>query len=499
MRRIRFTVIKNAIANVARGGAAAFVALALPHFLVRTLDHDRFAAWSLLLQIAAYASYLDFGLQTAVARFLAQYMERGEEQRKDWLISTALALLSCAAVVALLVMSAVVWQLPNLFHGVPAPLLSELRLAVLLLGGSAALLLPFSTFSGVLVGLHRNEFVALAIGGSRIAGAVAVLLAARRTHSLIALAACIAIANLAGGLIQVVAVRWLLPSLRLSYSCVRKAMAGELGRYCGGLTVWSFGMFLVCGLDVTIVGHFDFGAVGYYSIAASLITFFSGMNTAICSALMTPVAALHASGQIDRIRKLILKATRLNTFFNLFATVFMLLCGPLLLRLWVGAAYALQALPIVEILMIANAIRLVANPYASALIATDQQKHGIAQGIVEGPINLVSSVLLASWLGPVGVAIGTLIGAVCVLIWVCTVTLKRVTEPTLGRWCFVREGIVRPLACTLPVLLAASALYHRSVNVVWSAVLMISTALTCFLISEYGQESRLVAPRPAQL
>ena len=77
MMRVRATVIKNALANVMRGGATAVVSLVLPHFLVRSLDRDRFAAWSLMLQIAAYASYLDFGLQTAVARYVAHFTELG--------------------------------------------------------------------------------------------------------------------------------------------------------------------------------------------------------------------------------------------------------------------------------------------------------------------------------------------------------------------------------------------------------------------------------------
>jgi O-antigen/teichoic acid export membrane protein len=72
MRRIRFTIIKNALANLLRGGATAVVALGLPHFLTRSLDSNRFAAWCLVLQIAAYAGYFDFGLQTAVARYLAR-------------------------------------------------------------------------------------------------------------------------------------------------------------------------------------------------------------------------------------------------------------------------------------------------------------------------------------------------------------------------------------------------------------------------------------------
>ena len=61
MKPLRLTVVKNAVANLVRGGATAAVAIALPRFLTRSLDPERYAAWSLILQIAAYSSFLDLG------------------------------------------------------------------------------------------------------------------------------------------------------------------------------------------------------------------------------------------------------------------------------------------------------------------------------------------------------------------------------------------------------------------------------------------------------
>ncbi len=139
MQRLGFTVVKNALANVVRGGATAVVALALPHYLTRALDHTVFAAWSLMLQIAAYAGYLDFGIQTAVARYLAQAMERGDGDQQDRLVNTAFGMLSIAGAIALLAIAAVAILLPRVFHGVPLSLVSDLRLGVLVMGTSAAL------------------------------------------------------------------------------------------------------------------------------------------------------------------------------------------------------------------------------------------------------------------------------------------------------------------------------------------------------------------------
>lgn len=488
MKRIDTVVAKNAFANLMRGGATAMVALALPHFLTRSLDHDRFAAWSLLLQMSAYTTYLDFGVQTAVARFLAGYMERGGDQKhRDRLVSTAFALLSLAAVLAIFVIVIVLWQLPNLFQGISPELMPEFRLAAAILGASVVLVLPLSAFSGVLLGLHRNEYVAAAVGGSRLLGAVGVLLLVRHTHSLVYLSACIASATLLGSLSQIVMAKRLLPTLTVSRSGVRASTAMELGEYCVGLTVWTVGMLLISGLDVAIVGHVDFKAVGYYSIAAAVVTLFSGAHTAICSAFMTPVAALQASGEVDRIRRVILNATRLSTFFNLLAVAGTFLAGKFLLQLWVGEPYASQALPIVKILMLAHAVRLIMNPYASALIATDLQRHGIAQGAVEGVINLVCSIVGAYWIGPLGVALGTLIGAVCGLAWTCLLTVRRTAEISSGRRTFISEGILFPFLCSLPLVILTIAMHNHALTPSTAALLGLSGIASYLLIHRFGR------------
>src|SRR5271163_1430 len=136
MKRFGRIVFKNAAANLLRGAVTAAVALALPHFLTRALSPERFGAWSLMVQIAACASYLDFGIQTAVARHVAQLTEGGNGTRLNRLFNTALALLAAAAGLALTVTGIVLWKLPLLFHGIPPDLLGEFRIAAALLAAS---------------------------------------------------------------------------------------------------------------------------------------------------------------------------------------------------------------------------------------------------------------------------------------------------------------------------------------------------------------------------
>src|SRR5579884_1658955 len=106
------TILKNAFANVLRGSAVAAVALALPPLLTRALTVERYGVWALTMQLTAYVAYFDFGIQTAVGRFVAQYDECGDADRRDALINTAIALLSGAALIATVLIGAVCMLLP---------------------------------------------------------------------------------------------------------------------------------------------------------------------------------------------------------------------------------------------------------------------------------------------------------------------------------------------------------------------------------------------------
>ena len=75
------TISRNigaSLARVAVVALVALVALVLPAYLTHHLPVKTYAAWVLILQLAAYVSYLDLGIQTAVAKFVAEYDARGD-------------------------------------------------------------------------------------------------------------------------------------------------------------------------------------------------------------------------------------------------------------------------------------------------------------------------------------------------------------------------------------------------------------------------------------
>jgi O-antigen/teichoic acid export membrane protein len=443
-------LVKNAIANVVRGSATALVALILPPFLVRVMSTEAFGVWSLVLQLSAYTGFLDFGIQTAVGRFVAHANELDDTEQRNRIVSTSLALLGGLALLAALVMALLAWQLPALFHELPPALYADARWALLIVGGAAALGLPASVFNGIFIGLQRNEVPAVIIGGSRLVSALLLIGAAYSGGNIVAMALVVAGVNLGSYLLQYWTSRRLALNVQIAPALISRRAAREIWSYCWSLSIWTFAGMLVTGLDLTLVGIFDFQAVGYYTIAASLITFIMGLQSALFSTLIPEAAMLGAREHSQRLGTMLITSTRYGMFILLITGLPLILGAESLLTVWVGSAYAVHSAALLQILVVANIIRLALMPYAMLLIGTGQQRLVTLTPLAEGGTNLLVS-LAAGWaFGAIGVAIGTLVGAIVGVICHIVVNMPRTTGISVDVAHYLKAGLLRPMVCIIP-------------------------------------------------
>jgi O-antigen/teichoic acid export membrane protein len=461
---IRSTIARNAVANVARGMAAALVALAVPPFLTRALPPAKYGAWSLVLQLAAYVAYLEFGVHTAVGRLVAHGNERCDFEHRDKVINTALALLAGACVLAMALIVILIVFLPEFFRKMPVSLYHDVRIALLLIGGSLAIGLPASVVNGIFFGLQRYGALALVIGSSRILSGVLIVCLARSGGQIPAMALSMAAVNLFSYAVLWFLARRYAPDIHISPGLISRKAGRELAVECMGLTVWSFSMLLISGLDLTLVGIFDFQNLPYYAVAATLVTFAAGAQNSMFAATVPSTAVLHARGDQWRLGRMVIDGTRYGMVLLLVTGLPLLLATKPILHLWVGAAYAVRTAIFLQILVTANILRLSGVPYAMALVGTGQQRLVILTPIFEGLTNLSISVVAGYYWGAVGIAFGTLCGAFVVIAGNLFYNMPRTTELRFSIHEYVFSSILRPTLCVLPLLSAFFLVEHSALD-----------------------------------
>lgn len=484
----RLIVLKNAVANVVRGSAAALVALIVPPFLVRALPYEVFSVWSLVLQLSMYTAFLDFGIQTAVARFVAYTTESGDVIHRNRIVSTSFALLTGAAISGILLVVVLSWQLPHLFSELPVDLINEARIALLVVGGGAALGLPASVYIGVFVGLQRSEVPAIILAGSRLLSAFLLVLVANSWPSILLLAVVTSAINIISYVLQYWACRKIVLDLHVAWRLLSTDTAKEIVGYCFSLSIWSFATLLITGIDLALVGVFDFSAVAYYAIATSLITFILGLQNALFGTLIPVSAAANVRNDHSVLSTMLISSTRYSVFILLLTGLPLITAADGILTIWVGSKYAVNATILLQVLVVANIIRLSALPYTMLLIGTAQQRLVTVTPLIEGCLNLIISVIAGSFLGAIGVALGTLVGSVIGVACHLFINMPRTKGINIDRKQYAMQGLVRPLICSSPFLCILFAdMFFLSLTAFYQIVLVgMSTMVTLGLFWRWG-------------
>lgn len=476
-----FVFLKNAFANVVRGSFSALIAVILPPFLVRILPTETFSIWVLVLQLTAYVSYFELGIQTTVGRFVAYANEAGDFKQRDSIINTSLAILSASGLLAVLFLCLLVWQLPHIFPKIPNILLTEAKVAILLLGSSLAIGLPFSVFNGIFIGIQRYEILAVIAGASKLTTALLILMAAKTSGNLVLMSAAIAGVNVVSYIVQFLVCQKFNRDIKYNYKLVSKDAANKVFSYCFSLSIWSFAMILISGIDTTIVGIFNIKAVAYYSVAASLITLMIGLQIAIFNGLLPIAAVIDAREDGKQLGELLIASTRYGMFILLATGVPLILGAKPLLNIWVGTEYAENGAIILQYLVIANIIRLSCLPFATILVGTAQQRLVIISPLLEGFSNLIASLALGSMIGYTGVAIGTIVGAILSVGGHIIYNMPRTKGITYSRLEFIKDGLLRPLACFLPILLISPILNLIYLSLI-NAILLFTISVILILV-----------------
>ncbi len=495
---------RNSLLSIGRLFASAAVALILPAYLTHKLPVATYSAWVLILQMSAYVGYLDLGIQTGISKYVAEFVAKKDPNGASTAASAGLVLMLCTSSLGILLTLMLAWNVPSLFREMPQTLYGDARLSLIFVGISLSIGLLCSTFSSVFFGLQQYA-VPTAIGViNRMLFTAVVLIAVYFRASLAVIGSVVATVNIFTGLLQFEAWRRLARHVRLSlrdldFSVVRKMLS-----YCSTLAIWSAGMLCVSGLDVTIVGRYDFGQTSFYSIATLPTSFAMSIMGAALAPLLPTASALSVQRTPFQMGEMLCKVTRYSSIF-LFASGFpLLVAGYWVLRVWVGQDYAAHTLPYLRVLVIANIIRNLCMPYASMLVATNSQRIAIAGAAVEAIVNLSCSLYLIRHIGAIGVAYGTLIGSVCSVGMHFAVNMPYTyAKLRISRTRLLLEGFGRPAQLAVPSLCLlplwwrfAAPAFTPALWMLWAA----STLLVAWYVSLTGDErSRIVEGVGARL
>jgi len=388
--------------------------------LLSRLGPAEFGLYVLVLALASYASFFDFGLTWAAGRYFADDFVTG---RRADLVGRFFTLARFLAGVGLLSVAGAVIVGPAILRrsgaGGEAHVVSTLVLAA----ASFAVTLQIDLLGTLLRGCQRFD----AAGRVNTIGSVllplSAYLALRAGASLNVLLAV----NV--GVSVLVLTLYSLPARR-EWRGVEQAArwAPRYLREMASFGGWSTStrlcrivMLQVDRLAVAFLGSTT--ALAYYSVPASVAARVNAVGTAASGLFFTRASALHAAGSRAALREQHAAATRLLVWMTATVAAPLVLLGDAFLKEWIGPEMAAQGGPVLLVLVLGYAVIAVGSLDAVTL-------EGCGRPDLAGLTVLVWSVLALGFVVAAGPTLGAQAVAYAVAGWLAGVGL---TDMVLAR------------------------------------------------------------------
>lgn len=405
----------NALLNLAGGASSACMVLILPYLLNRLLSQQDYAIWVLGFQAVLYVPMLGLGIHQILNRTIAHSLALGDfSQLQRQLGSGFLLVLLLASMVGTLVWVSSPYV--GLLSGASSGADQQIGLVWRTIGSGASVGLLSLFFFGCFGGQQRYEWenaykAMIALGFLSL-----VWWADIQAITLTPLTLAFAYVMVIGGAMTLLVWRFIYSDV-FSWRMLKQWHFPTVKSYLRsmyGYGVWQIGILMVSGLDLWIVARVNFAAVPGYAIALSFLVFLSGSISAIAGPCL-PLFAAHLA-KADQSAFVVL--------FLVWQKRLLVLVAALCTLLWFTPNAFWQFLlqdsapiftQVFPILLLASCLRLSTLLYSLAILSANLQHRIVLSPLVEGLVNLACSVLLGLYIGVIGVALGTLLGALVCL------------------------------------------------------------------------------------
>ncbi|MBX3443631.1 MAG: oligosaccharide flippase family protein [Planctomyces sp.] len=377
-------------------------------YVMRTIGESGYGAWVFVNSIAGYSSLLYMGFGATVCRFVADARARQDWIRLNAVCSGVFAVYLVAAAAVMLVACGLAWAAPALGDWGDVPI-SDVRIAMILLGLNIAVGMLGSVHGGVLIAAQRFDLysgIEAATALTRLGLTVALL---QKQQALVTLALIFLCVTLFENGVTVWLARRESPTLAIRRRFVSRAVLRECFSFSAYTALRGMAVQLIYLSDVVVIGIMlgKDAAVPYY-VALRLVQMVHGPLEKIGDVVLPKAGALHAAGDRTGLQALCSRAMGLSL---LLAAAFLIggaYFGDLFITTWMGPGLSDSWM----VLVILSAAQVVGMPLImlrQTLMAVGAVRRPALIDIGQALINLALSIALAPVWGLVGVAVGTLV------------------------------------------------------------------------------------------
>jgi O-antigen/teichoic acid export membrane protein len=383
------------------------VAFFLMPFIIQSLGDKLYGFWTLIATFVGYYGFLDFGLASAVGRYIAGAIGHDNPKEINQILNTSLVIYSGIGILALLFTFIVV--VSSSFLITDKEQLGLFRAAVMIMGPAIAITIPIRAFTGILSGYLRYDLLSYINVSKTFLRAILIYFFLNAGYGIVSLAAIISALEVLACSMTFLVSRKLFPLIRFGLSYYSKTLIKSFFSYSVRSFLIEMGDLLRFRIDVFVIARYlGLTMVTHYTIALRLMEYF---NQIVSSAFNTtfPLFTRYESRlDYESIKEKYILLTRLAAGVSIFVGGAIIILGDFFLIRWMGNEY-IDAYPVLRILVISAMIMLIQEASVAMLYGISRHGYYVVANTIEGVINLIISLILVKKYGMIGVALGTAI------------------------------------------------------------------------------------------
>ena len=455
--QLSLNLVRNAWSNLLGAAIPALVMLATVPLVVKGLGQAGYGVYALVTAIVGYFAVIDINVTAGSVKYIAEHHARGDQDKVVETVSFGLVTYAALGLLgALGLLLGARWLITGVF-AVPPALVPEavptLQLAALgFLAGQLQVYL--NSVPQSLMRYDMSARIEMVFGTLVPLATVGVLLLGYGLFELVLLRV---VASGAHCLVLWRAIRRLLPGFRWRWP--RARIRSELLAFSAYSCLARFATLSYVHADKLIIGALaGVTALAYFTVAATLANRVLGLSFRLSGVLFPAASALAASGELLRLDRVYLKATRYVVFLNAAILVLVAVFAHQILRYWMNENFARHGALVLAVMALAQFVDSLTSlpslvndgmghPRISGLFALARALAGL--GIVYAGV--------AAW-GIDGAAWGHLLGSLLFTTAFLAFVHGRTVPTRLGR--LLGQGYAPGLLGVLLVALAATAAEH---------------------------------------
>lgn len=438
--------IRNVLFNWMGMAAGILYGFFLIPVVIRGLGDTHYGLWNLIMSCVGYMAVLDFGIQTAVNRYVARDRGLGDAEGVNAVYSNALVMYSFIALAALLAGVTVALNIERIIRIDPGDM-ALARNVMLLMAVFAAIELPSNVFGAVLYAYQRFDLlngITMAMLGFQ---AVFVWLAMTGGVGLWGYAWILFGLGMAKYVVQFILSHRVAGALRFRSSLLSRSTVRMMLTFSGITFLSIIVNYIIFKTDNIVIGIFlSPQAITFYSIGFMLSDYVAQIVGRMCNTFTPMFSEYEARGEQGSFLSLLLTSSRFSTLIGIPAGLTVIVVGRDFIHLWLGQGYE-QAYTVMVILMVSRMAGFPTASMSSMLFGIGKHYINLYTGVFEAVMNIALSVILVRHYGIVGVALGTMVPMILANMFYPVLVCWSVGL-NLRQWVF--EGVLRPGAmCAL--------------------------------------------------